>query len=525
MDSLRKNILAATLLPLLLGACSGSGSSPSGGNSGTGGETSATKTYYVDSSTGDDSNDGLSEKKPWKTLAKASEAKLSPGDRLLLKCGGTFTGQLQISARGTSSSPIEVGSYGSGSAPVIQGEDESPWAVRILNSSYLTLSGLEIVNTGSKRLAGRTGLKIECRDGGVSRKVTVKDLFIHDVNGSLVKSEGGGSAILVENGGTTTASKFDSLTIRDCHILRCERNAMIWASEYYDRNNWLPSTNTVVSGNLIEEVPGDGIVPLGCDSTRVEYNVMRSCPETLPDTEAAAGIWPWSCDNTLIQFNEVSGHKAPWDAQGYDCDYNCRNTTIQYNYSHDNYGGMVLICDSGKERTYSLGNKGSVVRHNLSIGDGIRPKPASRGEMFSPMIHIAGRTESTLVEGNIIHSNKKNVDNADRRMIVSDSWDGYADQTTFKGNVFYSAETSSFSMGESTHNTFSGNWYLGAYSSYPEDATAKKSSYYYEKNVLDKDSEGFKGLSSLLVKRTLFGVECHYVDRNAFDAFLKAMEE
>ena len=32
----------------------------------------------------------------------------------------------------------------------------------------------------------------------------------------------------------------------------------------------------------------------------------------------AAGIWPWSCDNTLVQFNEVSGHKAPWDAQGFD---------------------------------------------------------------------------------------------------------------------------------------------------------------------------------------------------------------
>ena len=75
---------------------------------------------------------------------------------------------------------------------------------------------------------------------------------------------------------------------------------------------------------MIEEVPGDGIVPIGCDSTLIEYNVMRDCPDMLPDTEAAAGIWPWSCDNTLVQFNEVSGHKAPWDAQGFDSDWNCR---------------------------------------------------------------------------------------------------------------------------------------------------------------------------------------------------------
>ena len=57
----------------------------------------------------------------------------------------------------------------------------------------------------------------------------------------------------------------------------------------------------MIRGNLIEEVPGDGIVPIGCDSTLIEYNVMRDCPDMLPDTEAAAGIWPWSCDNTLVQ--------------------------------------------------------------------------------------------------------------------------------------------------------------------------------------------------------------------------------
>lgn len=74
---------------------------------------------------------------------------------------------------------------------------------------------------------------------------------------------------------------------------------------------------------------------------------MRDCPDMLPDTEAAAGIWPWSCDNTLVQFNEVSGHKAPWDAQGFDSDWNCRGTVIQYNYSHDNYGGLVLVCNDG----------------------------------------------------------------------------------------------------------------------------------------------------------------------------------
>ena len=61
----------------------------------------------------------------------------------------------------------------------------------------------------------------------------------------------------------------------------------------------------------MKKVPGDGIVPIGCDSTLIEYNLMCDSPDILPITEAAAGIWPWSCDNTIIQYNEVWGHKAP----------------------------------------------------------------------------------------------------------------------------------------------------------------------------------------------------------------------
>ncbi|WP_259300774.1 right-handed parallel beta-helix repeat-containing protein [Phocaeicola plebeius] len=85
--------------------------------------------------------------------------------------------------------------------------------------------------------------------------------------------------------------------------------------------------HTIVRNNVIERVPGDGIVPIGCDSTLIEYNLMCDSPDILPMTEAA-GIWPWSCDNTIIQYNEVWGHKAPWDAQGFDSDYNCQNTLI-----------------------------------------------------------------------------------------------------------------------------------------------------------------------------------------------------
>lgn len=481
----------------------------------------AQKCYYIDASNGNDANDGLSESKAWKNLERTKQVTFGPGEKLLLKRGEVFGGELEIVGRGTSARPVLVDAYGEGERPCIVGNDASLYAVRIFNSDHVTVQNLEIVNTGRQPLPYRTGLKIECKDYGVSHNIKVSNLSIRDVNGSLVKEQGGGSGIYIVNAGDSIASRFDSLLIENCHILRCTRNAMIW-NGYYDRHNWNPSKHTIVRNNLIEQVPGDGIVPIGCDSTLIEYNVMRDCPETLPMTEAAAGIWPWSCDNTLIQFNEVSGHKAPWDAQGFDCDYNSTNTVIQYNYSHDNYGGMVLICDSG-ERGFSLGNQNSVVRYNISIGDGVRPGKTRIG-MFSPGIHLAGPVKNTVIEKNIVHLNVKPSAAIDRSMIVSDSWNGYADSTFIRNNIFYSAETSRFDMGESTNNGFNGNWYLGKYQKLPTDKELKTTNTLYEQKVLEVDANGYKGLQSLMDKRQMNGKVCHFINQKAIEEFFENME-
>ena len=81
---------------------------------------SAGNTYYIDSTGGNDSNDGLSEGSAWKTLDKANGIALLPGDAILLKRGGTFGNQqLIINGSGSASAPITIGAYGSGAKPVI----------------------------------------------------------------------------------------------------------------------------------------------------------------------------------------------------------------------------------------------------------------------------------------------------------------------------------------------------------------------------------------------------------------------
>jgi hypothetical protein len=479
--------------------------------------------YYIDALQGNDEANGSSAASAWKTLSKLKEIKLQAGDSVLLGRGSIWNDRLEISAQGTADKRIVVDAYGIGNKPCIEAPDASLYTVQIRNSDYVTLQNIEIVNTGSERLPYRTGVKVLCEDYGTSHHIVLNALNIHDVNGSLVKGEGGGSGILIENKGKETISTFDSLTIENCVIRRCERNAMIWEA-YASRKEWHPSTNTVVRKNLIEEVPGDGIVPIGCEGALIEYNLMRNCPATLPDTEAAAGMWPWSCDNTIIQFNEASDHKAPWDAQGFDSDFNCNNTTIQYNYSHDNDGGFVLICNPGKfDKEFSVGNVGTIVQYNISINDAIRSRPTRQG-MFSPTIHIGGATENTRINNNILHVNPKPASNIDRSILTTDSWEGYANNTTLKENVFYVPQVSEIRLYESTNNIFDGNFYLGTFKDIPKDKNVKKHSSLYD-SLLLKDNKGFGALESLMKKVKIADGEAYVtvVDKEAIEAFFKNM--
>lgn len=481
--------------------------------------------YYLDATGGDDNNSGLAPDEAWKSLEKLRGVKLLPGNKVLLKRGEVFNGELEITGQGIPEDRIYIDAYGDGERkPCIVGYDTSLYAARICNSDYITMQNLEIVNTGRQPLPNRSGLKIECMDYGVSQNIVVNNVTVRDVNGSLVKEKGGGCGIYIVNGGEKKISTFNRLTIENCHILRCTRNAMIWAA-YSDRQNWHPSKHTVIRGNLIEEVPGDGIVPIGCDSTLIEYNVMRDCPDMLPDTEAAAGIWPWSCDNTLVQFNEVSGHKAPWDAQGFDSDWNCRGTVIQYNYSHDNYGGLVLVCNDGTaDASFNVGNLGTIVRYNVSIGDGVRPEPTRAG-MFSPAVHLAGPVKDSRITRNIIHVNRKPAADIDRTMITLDSWGGYPDSTFISGNIFYAPESSRFQLTESTHNFFEGNYYLGRFEKLPEDGKACQSAEIYQKEVLAKDENGYQGLALLMDTVEVTGVKGVFVNKEAIENFFSRLEK
>ncbi|MCA0900806.1 alpha/beta hydrolase fold domain-containing protein [Microbulbifer agarilyticus] len=395
------------------------------------------RAFYIDAESGSDRHSGLSPEQAWASLKKVNHQQFSAGDRILFKAGTVYYGALEPKGSGNALNPIVIDRYGQGAKPLIHGEGKKPHTLLLHNVEHWQVNNLAITNKGKRPAPRRRGVIVSAEDIGELHNIELKGLEIYDVNGVLEKKKGGGSGILIRNQGKQVPSRFVGLKITGNHIHHTTRNGINFLSNA-SRDHWFPNLQVKIKDNLIEQVPGDGIVVIGSDGALIEGNTLRDFPDILPEGDAAAGIWPWSSDNTVIQFNEVSGHKAKWDGQGYDSDFNSIGTIIQYNYSHDNYGGFLLVCNNGfkYKQDINIGTIGTIIRGNVSINDGIRPYPTHRG-VFSPTFHLTGPIDNTRIYDNIIivPSKPEGVDNT---LIAMDDWGkAWPRKTLFENNQIY----------------------------------------------------------------------------------------
>lgn len=98
-------------------------------------------TYYVDAAHGNDSLSGRSPSSAWRTLRRASRASLHPGDRLLLRRGGSWAGTLTITSSGTREQPITIAAFGRGARPLL-----TTHGCVHLDGSYLVARHLDATN-------------------------------------------------------------------------------------------------------------------------------------------------------------------------------------------------------------------------------------------------------------------------------------------------------------------------------------------------------------------------------------------
>ena len=411
--------------------------------------------YYVDSVAGEDGHDGLSEAAAWRSLEKVNATTFAPGDAILLKRGSVWTGQLWPKGSGEEGRPIAVGSYGEGARPAVHAAGQHFEGLRLYNQHHWEIRDLEITNHGPEGPAPRTGVRVLGEDGGVLAHIHLRDLEVHNVNGHNTEGRDGGkcnAGILFDVMGAQTPTRFHEVLIKSCHVYACDRGGIkTWTDWNRHRaKSWAPYTDLVIRDNRVDDIGGDGIVAGMARAPVIERNVASRCNARSGTYNVA--IWVWECDDALIQYNEAYLTKSTLDGQGFDIDGMCRRTILQYNYSHDNEGGFILLCESGDPSPRRF-NDGSIVRYNISQNDGAR------------IFQVGGKVTNAAIYNNVIFVGK-----GDPLMVWHNADGMWPDGIRYYNNIFVNLGEGGFDFGESTNNEFDSNVFSGRHhASEPED--------------------------------------------------------
>lgn len=412
----------------------------------------STKNYYVDSINGNDANNGLTETMPWKTLTPVNNTEFQPGDRLLFRASGVWSGELWPKGSGTSGNPIVIDMYGTGNIPAFIGSETTNQTLHLYNQQYWEIQNLDISANYNNKLT-RRGVYVHAKDSGTLNHIHFKNLVIHDVwpniphtNNNTAKDTGG---MFFSIEGDTTITKFNDILIENCTIKDLDREGitLTWTSwsnregETGGAGPWTGSTNVVVRNNYLSNIGGDGIVIQGVQSPIIEYNTIDGFGSRNNNISYNAGMWAYSADDALFQYNEAFNGKTTNDGMAWDADARTNRTTFQYNYSHDNEGGSMLFISYGTE--YS---RDAVFRYNISQND--------RNFIL---------TATNPINANIYNNIFYTGNGINARVFNTNS--GTA---TFKNNIFYNSGTNSTNNWGANY-TYDSNVYYGNFGTTPND--------------------------------------------------------
>ncbi len=447
--------------------------------------------YHIDSVNGNDSNDGL-EGSPWQSLANINTTNFQPGDRILFKAGQSWTGTLKPNGSGTSANPITISGYGEGDPPQLNGAgmtnctaasgDPHYCTIYLYNQEHWVIDGIEITNynaneeggisleeweqrnitdyaevvspeeyTGSNTL--KSGILVEVATSGAIEGLLFLNLEIHGINGDISNKDNGGIFLEIYQG--SGPSYFTDILVENCSFHDIDRTALSnWS--YYDNreftsnSNWTPNENYVIRNCQFMRSGANALIVRVSDGALIEQCLFEDC--AIKGSGNAA--FNFNTDNTLWQFNEFSRTKAnpdDEDAGGVDSDYRSSNTTIQYNYLHDNDFGLLVTGGPGRW------NDNTIIRYNIIENDGSIARKGNDGKFA---IRYSGSATNVYFYNNVVYL-PSSLTNA--HVIYIKSWSGAKpDKSYFHNNIFYVQGTgASYNFGPATNNVFTHNVFFG----------------------------------------------------------------
>ena len=350
-------------------------------------------TYYISTSLGNDTNNGLTTQTPFKSIEKLNSLFYNPGDTILFKANESFHGMFWLKGSGSIQEPIVVDSYGGSGKPIIDGAGYQA-CILLYNDQHITINNLELINQAShldslgnvKKLIGFGGASNDWGSGknvrfgvkiiGDSRSLenfNLSDLYIHDIYPTPTDPQFThlGYGIKLETSSDTTQLLLN--TIANVQV----KNTSIKQTGHY--GIWIKSlglngidsvkNNQIVIANCtFEHTGGSGFVPNKSKNILVENCSFNHTGSNLDPRmwKRGSGMWPFDCKDVIAQHNEFKNAHGPQDSYGCHIDYGNEHVVFQYNYSFNNEGGFVEILGDNINCGY---------RYNISVNDGYREDP------------------------------------------------------------------------------------------------------------------------------------------------------
>jgi hypothetical protein len=458
-------------------------------------------TYYV-SSDGDDGASGTSPDAAWRTLQKVGATTFAPGDRILLRAGDTWTGQLWPKGSGVPGHPITVDAYGEGPKPHVAGAGTVAEAVRLFNQEHWVVRGLDVSNaapstgTPGENLKDLRGIGVHGDSGAILDDVVIDAVDVHDVTGEInwiggnnndtpgvhwgtgwdrSKNTGGivfrttaadptapGRATILTDitvqDSTVKNTSFAGITVKQWTGNDPDHVTTGWGTRRTaDDERFAPHTDITIRGNYLTqadtEYGANGVYLTDARDALVEGNLV--------DRVGVSGIETYAADRVTVQHNEITGTKwaqGSADANGMDPDIATTNQLFQYNYLHGNGDGILLCACNGN---HPFGS--AVVRYNVVTGS----------ERWN--LHMS------QTSGSVAHVYNNTFVSSAAPNMVSGSLGGTA---TLTNNVFASGRSASFM--ENSRLTYRNNAYSTELTAPASDPSAVVGAPHF----VDPDFEG-----------------------------------
>lgn len=386
-------------------------------------------------------------------------------------------------------------------------------AVYLYNQEYMEINNLDVQNSGSDSDSDRSGIRVEGYDYGVLHHIYIRNCNVHDVRGyngqddiyPVVPTKEDGSPLDGYIGGdqqnpntsntfwgartthrtgginfvTYTARKkeaknkfnvlvqeldeskkittFDDIRIEHNTIENCQANGITTTNVKGTLDDTkFRHTNVVIRDNVIHKVTRAGIIPLYTSGVLVEFNKVDTFQSTLAGY--GCGIWCDRADHMVFQYNEVCNGQNGNDGMAFNLDDMTRDGVVQYNYTHDNYGGGYML--HVRQKSY---NRNNTIRYNLSIND------SGAYVDHNAQVVAVGETDITKLEDAKVYNNTFISDKECHAVYQGDD-------VTYTNNIWYftnpamANKTGSFAPG--AHSTFNNNAYIGVPA--PTDINAHK---------------------------------------------------